>query len=197
MKIYFDGCSITHGKGYLGDEYKDVRWSKLLCDKLGAEEYNFALCGGCNQRILRNISIENSIEEYDLAIIQLTIASRTEFYHQNKFSQVNPRFASDRKEFNKTHRWGSALSWQMYYRNIYHEHYGDTVEHMVYNCVKSICKLHGIPLILLSCYSHTKMNYDLIINGKTYTPVSDTDSHPSKESQKLIARDVYNIWMAR
>ena len=186
MKIYFDGCSITHGFGYLGDEYKDVRWSKLLSNKLGAEEYNFALCGGCNQRILRNISIENRIEEYDLAIIQLTFPSRTEFYHDNKFSQINPRFASNKKGM-------SNLAWQMYYKNIYHEHYGNTIEHMVYNCVKSICKLNGIPLILLSCYSKTKLSYDHIVYGKKYTPVSDIDSHPNLDSQKLIADDIYNL----
>ena len=42
MKIYFDGCSMTRGGLFLSENWQTDRWSKILCDKLGAEEYNFA-----------------------------------------------------------------------------------------------------------------------------------------------------------
>ena len=54
MKIYFDGCSYTKGSHRWGvDNWEERRWSKLLANKLDAEEYNFSLGGGSNQRILR------------------------------------------------------------------------------------------------------------------------------------------------
>ena len=44
MKIYFDGCSNT-----VGDELRDrkkTRYSKIIADKLGGIDYNFARSGG-------------------------------------------------------------------------------------------------------------------------------------------------------
>lgn len=78
MKIYFDGCSWTEGAEL--ENEKEERFSKVLCNELGAEEYNFAVCGGSNDRIVRNLLVENNIEEYDLAVIQMTFPARTEYY---------------------------------------------------------------------------------------------------------------------
>ena len=46
MKIYFDGCSWTEGAEL--SQPQEERYSKLICDKLGAEETNLALGGGGN-----------------------------------------------------------------------------------------------------------------------------------------------------
>tara|TARA_B100001057_G_scaffold365594_1_gene368725 strand:- start:10 stop:690 length:681 start_codon:yes stop_codon:yes gene_type:complete len=81
MKIYFDGCSWTEGAELENQE--EERFSKVLCNELGAEEYNFAVCGGSNYRIVRNLLVQNNIEDYDLAVIQMTFPTRTEYYdHQ-------------------------------------------------------------------------------------------------------------------
>ena len=66
MQIYFDGCSNTRCQGYMGDDttkpskeqrdYLYLRWSKKICDELGAEEYNFADSGASNHIILRNLA---------------------------------------------------------------------------------------------------------------------------------------------
>ena len=51
MDILFVGCSITWG-----DELKDrlnTRYSKLICDALGANETNIAECGMSNDWIAR------------------------------------------------------------------------------------------------------------------------------------------------
>ena len=51
MKIYFDGCSWTKGEELENQE--EERFSKLICDELGAEETNLAINGGSNDRIIR------------------------------------------------------------------------------------------------------------------------------------------------
>ena len=63
MKIYFDGCSWTRGAELQNPE--EERYSKLLCNELGAEETNLAVSGGSNDRIVRNLLVENNIEDYE------------------------------------------------------------------------------------------------------------------------------------
>ena len=86
MKIYFDGCSWT--KGAELENFEEERYSRLICNELGAEETNLAMNGGSNDRIIRNLIVENNIEEYDLAVIQMTFPARTEYYnpdHEDKW----------------------------------------------------------------------------------------------------------------
>ena len=208
MKIYFDGCSMTHGRGYLGEDFKNIRWSKILCNQLGAEEYNISSSGSSNQRILRNLATKNFNEKYDLAVIQLTFPSRTEYYDGKKFKQINSHVVrrSDgsynvakkgihglSRRVRDKDNGGSSYFWEMYFNRIYDDVYGHTIEEMVHNSVKSICKVKNIPLIMLSCFRNTKLSYDIMILPEIYEPVSDTNLHPSVSSQKSIASDVYNL----
>ena len=87
MKIYFDGCSWTKGEELENQE--EERYSKLVCDEVGAEETNFAMHGGSNDRIIRNLIVENNIEEYDYAVIQMTFPARTEYW-EGKWRRINP-----------------------------------------------------------------------------------------------------------
>jgi len=208
MKIYFDGCSMTHGRGYLGEDFKNIRWSKILCNQLGAEEYNISSSGSSNQRILRNLATKNFNEKYDLAVIQLTFPSRTEYYNGKKFKQINSHVVrrSDgsynvakkgihglSRRVRDKDNGGSSYFWEMYFNRIYDDVYGHTIEEMVHNSVKSICKVKNIPLIMLSCFRNTKLSYDIMILPEIYEPVSDTNLHPSVSSQISIASDVYNL----
>tara|TARA_B100000287_G_scaffold431438_1_gene488681 strand:- start:62 stop:739 length:678 start_codon:yes stop_codon:yes gene_type:complete len=79
MKIYFGGCSWTEA-GNLKKQKYEQRFSRLVSDHFGAEEHNFALSGGSNDRIIRKLLVEHNIEEYDLAVIQMTFPARTEYY---------------------------------------------------------------------------------------------------------------------
>ena len=63
MKIYFDGCSHTWGAELQNPQQS--RYSKLVCDYFGAEEYNIALQGGSNMRLARNI-LDHDLSEYDI-----------------------------------------------------------------------------------------------------------------------------------
>ena len=65
MKIYFDGCSWTRGGELSQEERTTSRWSKLVADHFDAEEKNFSLSGGSNERIIRNMMDKKNIEEYD------------------------------------------------------------------------------------------------------------------------------------
>ena len=73
MKIYFDGCSRTWG-GELENREQE-RFSSLICKKLDAEEYNISRGGASNERIVRQLLVENDITDYDLAIIQGAICA--------------------------------------------------------------------------------------------------------------------------
>jgi len=94
MKIYFDGCSWTWGSELENNE--EERYPKLICDHLGAEEINFSMCGGSNDRIVRNLLVENDIEKYDVAFIQMTYSARTEYlkvarWEEDKWTRVSVR----------------------------------------------------------------------------------------------------------
>ena len=186
MKIYFDGCSYTEGKGYLGENYKNLRWSKLLCDKLDAEEYNISDSGSCNQRILRNLANDHCNKNYDLMVIQLSYPSRTEFYNGSYFQQVNNKWRNLKSSGDTI-----SLTFQMYYRNVYAEEYGLSNELTVYNSIKYICEAKKLPLITLSCYPNTILPVDHIL--KDYEHASARDTHPSVNAQKLIAAHVYSL----
>ena len=114
MKIYFDGCSMTRGGLFLGKNWETDRWSKILCDKLGAEEYNYADGGGSNQRILRQLTTHN-IKDYDLAIIQLTMPERLEYHDGNIFQKISPSISLNSKKINNLNWF-----WNTYYLSLIH-----------------------------------------------------------------------------
>ena len=87
MKILFNGCSWTEGAELENPE--EERYSRLVCNELGADEKNIAKGGGSNDRIIRNLMVENNIEKYNYAVIQMTFPARTE-YLDNKWRHVNP-----------------------------------------------------------------------------------------------------------
>tara|TARA_B100001113_G_scaffold173196_1_gene141823 strand:+ start:243 stop:908 length:666 start_codon:yes stop_codon:yes gene_type:complete len=212
MRIYFDGCSNTHGKGYLGDNYENLRWSKLVCDTIGAEEVNYSRSGGCNIRMLRQLTTKPddilvrqspqnykrlndnkyTIEDCDLIIIQLTFPNRTEFYgkSEKRFLPVTNNINN-----NKIKKWMTrslAEFWQNYYFEVYEKEYGETNEKMVYESIKNTCKAKNKPVILLSCYPETKLKYDIMITNDTY-PHSRIHWHPDEKGQVMIASDVVKL----
>ena len=102
MKIYFDGCSWTWG-GELEDNESD-RFSAIVSKELGAEEHNFSRPMSGNDRILRQLVYDNDISEYDLAIIQMSYPSRTEYYERrkNRFQNIGINFTPLWKRAHRT-----------------------------------------------------------------------------------------------
>ena len=84
MRIYFDGCAKTGGYGLLPDT---IRYSKLLCEKLGAIEYNIAQRCGNNRRIVRNL-LEHDLSKFDLFVLQMTKRRRFEYFDGDKWISI-------------------------------------------------------------------------------------------------------------
>ena len=196
MKIYFDGCNHTSAEyldaRYKIDDWKEKRWSKILANKLGGEEYNFASAGSSNQRILRNITVNHNICDYDLAVIQMSFADRTEFFHNDNYIHVSPKKVF--KFFMDGYGDEEILSfWKLYYENIHSKQYEEAYEVMIKKSIKAICKSNNVPLVLMSNCWRKEGSYDLIISHKKYGRMTPQDRHPRLESQTIIADDIYNF----
>jgi len=191
MKIYFDGCSWTKGAELIQPQKK--RYSRLICDDLGAEETNLALSGGSNDRIIRNLLVENNIEEYNLAIIQMTFPVRTE-YHDKNWIRVNPS--------NDYSNWLHGLHgdikglgenfsdhndfWKYWYMYITNKKFFDVKEKIHYETIKSYCATKGVPLIICSNNRWSKLKFDLVLTTDKNT--RSKMGHPNIIGHQLIAK---------
>ena len=196
MKIYFDGCSWTYGAELENPE--EERFSKVLCNELGAEEYNIAIGGGSNDRIVRNLLVEeHNIEDYDLAVIQMTYPVRTEFFYDNEWIRVNPKNNYNKwlhGEDGNIERIGEKFKhhadfWKYYYMHVTNEKYFETQEKIHYHTIRNSCK---IPLVLVTINRWTKLPFDLQLNDGTRN-MKHKMGHPTKELHKHFAKEIYSL----
>jgi len=200
MKIYFDGDSFTWGKR-LVDPFKS-RFSKLICDKLNAEEHNFSIGGASNQRIQRQLLIDNKIEEYDLAIIQMTFRSRFEYYDRikRKFSIVNQaktrKYEGQKRFINEEHR----PFWQHYYEYIYDDKFGRVNEEIIFKSIQDHCAIMNIPLILITNDVSSELPFEYTIDWKKLPKAMVIEDkhkkqsfHPNEEGHMLICEHLLDI----
>lgn len=198
MKIYFDGCSWTKGEELENQE--EERFSKLICNELGAEETNLAIKGGSNDRIIRNLIIENNIENYDFAVIQMTFPSRTEYWegkwvrvsgkhHYNtwlykrcgiKKEKLDEKF---REKF-KNHK----EFWIYYYMHVVNQKYFENKEKIQYETIKSYCKSKNVPLVLCSINNWSKLDFDVSMDSRDLKKYRF--GHPTKEGHQVIANKI-------
>lgn len=211
MKIYFDGCSNTWGAELQNPQQS--RYSKLVCDYFGAEEYNIALRGGSNMRLARNI-LDHDLSEYDMFVIQFTHKVRGEWY-----DNVNNRWLKierEPKDFDKNDERKKSIkqAWKLYHKEIYTDELGSLNSRIYYNLIKHMLK--DKPLVTLGIefkydFSFGTKNIDTIgvpvdLRYKTGEPKKfmgkylDSHSgkrlprfpyaHPNEEGHKIIAEDV-------
>tara|TARA_B100000131_G_scaffold18834_1_gene18659 strand:+ start:402 stop:1040 length:639 start_codon:yes stop_codon:yes gene_type:complete len=204
-KIYFDGCSWTFG-GELKDPTAE-RFSRLICDELGAQEVNISRAGGSNDRIVRQLLVENNIEEYDLAIIQMTFPARTEWYSgvdgKDLWKKVNPKFnyetyirnqgvhypAIAKRKVEKTIREKFETHkdfWKYWYMNVANEVFFDVKENIHFQTIRDHCKARGVPLILSTINRWSKLDFDFVLNTKGLKV--HQYGHPTKESHQKFAK---------
>ena len=193
MKIYFDGCSFCWGAELKEEE---ERYSKLVCNALGAHESNMSRAGASNFRIARQCLVRYNMKDYDLAVIQLTYNSRNEFWdtERNRFTQFSVNLAESKgKLFNR------------FYKDIYDPFYGDMYEYMFATAIRDHCKVMGIPLILLTVgvsennkVSKTrsmdkKIDWDIditeLLQWDCYAPLC----HPNQKGHQKIADRILEI----
>ena len=156
MKIYFDGTSWTEGDCL--ENPSEMRFSKIICDHYGAEEYNISKSGGCNRAIARNI-LEHNLDDYDIFIIQMVNYSRTEWYDedQKKFRQVKPTIPKSFSEELKNY-------WNTYYEKIYHKQYGITDEKIYYNLLRKTLQDKKHMIVTCARESHVPFDMDISLN---------------------------------
>ena len=219
MKIYFDGCSWT--KGHTLTNQEEERFSRLVCQEFGAEETNIAEGGGSNDRIVRNLLVENNIEEYDLAVIEMTFPARTEYYsgvpRQKRvflsgWISVNPMYNFSHMIWKMkqkilediiVHKRGpreESLSekfnqyqkfWSDYYRTVTTKEFFETKEKIQKLTIENHCQVKGVPLVICTINPWTKENFELQMNNKENNPSGK--GHPDAEGHRILADKIISI----
>ena len=198
MKIYFDGCSWTKGEELENQE--EERFSKLICNELGAEETNLAIKGGSNDRIIRNLIIENNIENYDFAVIQMTFPSRTEYWeekwvrvsgkhHYNTWLYERCGIKKEKLEEKFRYKFKNHKEfWNYYYMHVADQKYFENKERIQYETIKSYCKSKNVPLVLCSINNWSKLDFDVSMDSRDLK--KHWYGHPTKEGHQVIANKI-------
>jgi len=209
MKIYFDGCSWTWG-AELKDPYQS-RYSKIVSDKLGAEEYNISKPGASNSRMVRQLLVDHKdLSEFDLIVIQMTYPQRMEYYDKDmrKFVQNRNWSQTAKLSINQLRevRWckdqrklllNNAVldnidkAWLDYYRYIYEDEYGDTYDDMYATAIRSYCKANSVPLILATTKKkkNCKLTYDVYCGDVSRA----SGGHPNEEGHAIHAQQILEL----
>ena len=186
MKIYFDGCSHTWGSELID---LNSRYSNIICNHFGAEEYNIAERGGSDKRMVRNL-LEHDITQYDMIVIQMTGKNRTEYYNDGwKKVNWNTIFYkvdfkgkdSVPKEINKT--------WYDYYTLIHTEELADSNQLIYYTVIKGL--IEHKPHVIIGIDNSDKLPLDFSYE-KNNLPRRG-GGHPSEKGHKIIANDVISL----
>ena len=196
MKIYFDGCSWTQGAELENPE--EERYSRLICDKLGAEETNLSIVGGSNDRIVRNLLYENTIVSYDLAIIQMTFPTRTEYW-DDKWIKVSAKHNYNRWLYGENgdiRRIAEKFSdhnqfWKYYYTNVASEELFRVKENIHKQTITNHCKVNDVPLILCSINTWSKLHFDYMMKVNSETRAEK--GHPNRLGHQKIAENVIKL----
>ena len=74
MNIGFSGCSFTYGSEL--NNHEENRWSRLVCDALGAKELNYGYPGASNDEICKKTFEATQESNHDFFVIQITSSIR-------------------------------------------------------------------------------------------------------------------------
>ena len=174
MKFYFDGCSWTYGGGLEEHSHSlDCRWSKLVSNLFGAEEFNIAEGGASLSTVIRHLftgkyrQIEFDVKDFDVFFIQIPNLAWEEYYSE-------PAHAWRRHKPD----WG------------YSEKHQRLKEKISKYTIRSFVSDLGKPLFL--SYLPPKiyaMDYDLYFS-KGYKYARLPEGHPNPTGHRQIADDV-------
>ena len=201
MRFYFDGCSHTWGAELAEPEVS--RYSKLVSDHFGAEEYNISRRGGSDKRVFRNL-IETDLSKYDYVIVQLTCKTRTEFWSESLRRWISVK--SPRRVFRKG---GLALSSDFntlldhdtkyflknYWKCIYTEKLGHINQLTYYHAMRNVLKDKKHLIIGINGWGHvTQVPVDLkFTNFKCIDSIEYKTAplgHVNEEGHKIIAEEI-------
>tara|TARA_B100000925_G_C21789779_1_gene379978 strand:- start:28 stop:651 length:624 start_codon:yes stop_codon:yes gene_type:complete len=197
MKIYFDGCSWTRGEELQHPEHN--RFSRLVCNQLGAQEVNLSMKGGSNDRIVRNLYCDNTIKECDLAVIQMTFPARTEYFKGGEWRKVNPMQNYTKwlhGENGDIKRLGEKFAdhadfWKYFYMQVANREYFMTKERIQYETIRDNLRRRGIPLIIGTINRWTLLDFDIQMNNNNRHKC--TYGHPNEEGHRLLSARILKI----
>ena len=181
MKIYFNGCSWTWGaklskekKIHIdGKVFHPDRFSTKVCEYFNAEEVNDSMCGVSNHYIVRT-SLKRNPDDYDLAIIQLTVKSRNEYHDGCIWKQLTTRNNPKYYDF-----YSDEMGW-----------YDEYISH-------KLLSQHFNKCIFLSIERQTKVKVDLQLRSdkkpRNIYSRFENNSHPNEEGHIQIASDIIKI----
>ena len=193
MKIVFAGCSFTYGDELENPE--EQRFSRLVCNKLQAEEYNVSRSGSSNDLLFHKfLKYCTSTEggNPDIAVIQWTQKSRWQMWDntQNDWESITIQMAEKKL-------WNAFR----YYRHVYTDQHGiESYWKNVY-LAKQYCKDNDIKLIMMdksdvsieSRWVDYVSPYQSLCKNKI--PAIIRDIVPFSKSMTLAERQEY--WMER
>ena len=209
MKFYFDGCSFTAGGGLKKNGYdpSEYRWSKLVCDHFGAEEYNWANSGVSNDQILRHLftgqvyeedrskveDIRFDLNDFDFFFIQITFPSRFEYFKEMKQRWQPIKSNSLSRMLQNNDRLREWVDY--YYKEIYSDRQCDVKEIVTVKSIESQLKLLNKPYLITTVIRKPVMTYDIEINkrdihGKFLKYDRLPCQHPSPSGHRQLADDI-------
>ena len=179
MKIFFNGSSFAFGS------YPDH-----LAKLFDIKEYTNISRPGYSNRSIWRTTLEENPKNYDLAIVQLTSPSRTEFFNGRKWIEVSPQL-----NHKNITGWIKKL-WQTWYGEVYSDEYGQLHEDFALTGIRDHFSVANIPCIMVTAEKYTKSKkFDLNLWDIDF-PLDNT-RHPTDEGHKMIAKRIYEIFISR
>tara|TARA_R100000278_G_scaffold201_23_gene467 strand:+ start:798 stop:1484 length:687 start_codon:yes stop_codon:yes gene_type:complete len=221
MKFYFDGCSFSHGYAMseYGHDFLANRWTKLVSDHYGAEEFNLSSGGAANDTILRHFfmgekfrehnvmknPIRFDLNDFDLFFIQSTSPRRGEYWNRTTMKWDRYKFRGVKKEAEKRKKNPELQRWIQYWlTDIYDPKQGAVYETVMMKAITSHLKLLKKPYITLTFMNPESavMDYDIYLNAASKHYVTEEittkydklpDGHPSPLGNRQIADDIIKL----
>jgi hypothetical protein len=89
MNIGFAGCSFTYGSELEIPE--ETRWSKIVCQQLKANEFNFGKAGSSNDEICKRVFEQTNNTKFDFFVVQVTSNIRFSLVLHKKIISISPK----------------------------------------------------------------------------------------------------------
>jgi len=122
--------------------------------------------------------------KYDLAIIQLTSKSRTEYFDEKQWVEISVQLSHERLGEKRK-------LWKYWYENMYADQYGDCEENFAIEGLRGHFAVRKIPCIIVTTDKYTKSNkFDMNLFDIDFP--MDKTNHPTDFGHRMIAKTLYN-----
>jgi len=173
MKIFSNGSSFASGK-----------YPEYLAKMLNADLTNIAMPGYSNRSVWRTTTMRKDEIKYDLAIIQLTSKSRTEYFDEKQWVEISVQLSHERLGEKRK-------LWKYWYENMYADQYGDCEENFAIEGLRGHFAVRKIPCIIVTTDKYTKSNkFDMNLFDIDFP--MDKTNHPTDFGHRMIAKTLYN-----